>query len=76
MEFTISFTITEEEARALDALTGYSADEFIKYFYDHLGRALVPYERGLRSFLSTVREQIPQHLQRMTDTRKLWSKTT
>jgi alpha-amylase/alpha-mannosidase (GH57 family) len=56
IEFTITFSVTEEEARALDALAGYDVDQFIKAFYDHLGEAYMrPYEKGLRKFLANVR---------------------
>jgi hypothetical protein len=34
-----SFTMTESELRAFDALVGYGADGFIKVFYEHMGRA-------------------------------------
>jgi hypothetical protein len=52
----LELTISEEELRALDALAGYGADEFIKAFYKVMGEHyLRPYERGLRTFLNSVR---------------------
>ncbi len=54
MEVTIR--LTEAEAGALDALAGYSVDEFLKVFYEKMGRAyLEPYEAGLRTLFDSVR---------------------
>lgn len=47
---TVSIALTEEEACALDALAGYGVDEFLRIFYEKMGRAyLQPHEAGLRS---------------------------
>jgi hypothetical protein len=62
---TMRFTITESEARALDALAGYGDDEFIMAFYDKLGKAYMQkHEDGLRSFLKSVRDFLPHLLSR------------
>lgn len=54
--FTATFTVNEIELRALDALSGYGADSFIKAFYDFLGKAYMEdHEAGLRQFLSEIR---------------------
>lgn len=56
----ITFTVTEEEARALDALVGYGFDGFIKVFYQHMGQHYMkPHEAGLRSLFKAIREEIP-----------------
>ncbi len=56
----ITLHLTEEEARALDALFGYSIESFLKVFYEHLGRHyLEPYEKGLRSVSETCRKLSP-----------------
>ena len=58
-----SFTVDEEELRALDALAGYGDDAFIKHFYAKLGESYMrPHEAGLRKFLCSIREQVPSHL--------------
>lgn len=52
----LTLTISEEELRALDALAGYGDDAFIKAFYQVMGQSyLQPYERGLRTFLASIR---------------------
>ena len=53
-EFTL--TITEQEARALAAITGYSTDDFLKVFYQHMGSYyLQPHEKGVYSLFETLR---------------------
>lgn len=52
----ITIRLTEPEAAALDAIVGYGADEFLKVFYEHLGKGyLAPHESGLRSLFDSVR---------------------
>lgn len=57
VEVTTTFTVTESELRALDALAGYGDDAFIKMFYKDLGEHYMkPHEAGMRLFLKSVRE--------------------
>lgn len=73
IETTIALVISEEEARALVALTGYSDADFLKVFYDKLGKNyLAPHEQGLLIFFESVRRLIPPILQRTDDARKLF----
>jgi hypothetical protein len=59
VEWSCVLTISEVEIRALDALVGYGDDAFLKAFGDKLGTAYMrTHEAGLRSFFSTVREQV------------------
>jgi hypothetical protein len=52
----LTLTIDEEELLALDAIAGYGTDAFIKAFYTTMGQHyLQPHERGLRTFLESVR---------------------
>jgi len=54
MEFQM--TLSEEEVGAIDALSGYNHDQFIKIFYEFLGKSYMQkYEKGLRSFLESAR---------------------
>lgn len=54
VQVSVTFTVTEEEARALDALAGYY-QAAIDAFYKGCGKSYVqPYEAGLRSFLKTI----------------------
>jgi hypothetical protein len=66
----LTFTVTEMEARALDALVGYSDDAFLKVFYEHLGtHYMKPYEAGLRSLFKSIRESVPEYLTRANKAR-------
>lgn len=65
------FTFNEAETRALDALIGYGADEFLKVFYEHMGEAyLAPHEDGLRSMFKELKESIPLALGKLNAARK------
>lgn len=67
----LTFTVNESEARALDALAGYSDDAFIKVFYERLGEHyLKPHEKGLRSLFESIRASIPEYLKRTDQARK------
>ena len=56
---TVAFEIDEEEARALDALSGYGDEAFVKAFYEKLGQAYMrDHEQGLRRFLKTIRDVV------------------
>jgi hypothetical protein len=68
---SLTFTVSEEEARALDALVGYGADSFLKVFYQHLGESYMkPHERGLRSLFKSIRESVPSYLRRADKARE------
>lgn len=67
----ITIILDEDEARALDALAGYGDDAFIGHFYEKLGRYyLEPYEKGLRSFLVSVRQNMPSRLREIDKARQ------
>lgn len=69
------FTVTEEELRALEALAGYGDDAFIRAFYEHLGTSyLKPYEKGLRQFLTSIRDIAGPIIKRTDEARKVFSK--
>lgn len=70
----ISFVIDESEARALDALSGYGADTFIKAFYEHLGKSYMErHEAGLRKFLTSIRDVINPGLHQLDKAREFLS---
>jgi hypothetical protein len=70
-----TFTIDEEESRALDALAGYGDDAFIKAFYENLGKAYMEkHEAGLRRFLKTIRDVTNPALAAVDDARLLLKK--
>lgn len=73
-EVTLTLQLSESEARALHALTEYSTKSFLEYFYANLGRScLEPNEKGLVSLFESVRKEIPFHLSKIDETRKLWN---
>lgn len=52
---SVTICLSEEEARALDALAGYNVNEFLEVFYANMGKAyLEPHEAGLRSLFESV----------------------
>ena len=66
IEMSVRFTVTESEARALEALACYGVDEFIKTFYTSLGKAYMErHETGLRSLLNSVKKDISPVLERI-----------
>lgn len=73
VELQVHFTLTESEARALDALAGYNDETFLDFFYKNLGRYyLQPHEAGLRSLFQSIRASIPPILKRTDDARKVF----
>jgi hypothetical protein len=55
-------------------LAGYGDDAFIKVFYEKLGKSYMQaHEGGLRSFLVSIRESIPGHLDRVDEARKIFN---
>ncbi len=69
----LSLSLSEEEARALEALGGYGADAFIKRFYEFLGESYMkPHEAGLRSFLEGTKS-IAGFLTRTDDARLVFT---
>ena len=70
----IRLVITEQEARALDAMAGYGDDAFIKIFYEHLGKSYMQkHEDGLRLFLKSIRELMPLQLWRTDKAREAFN---
>ena len=68
---TVSIDLTEPEARALDAMVGYGDDAFINAFYEHLGKAYMKdHEIGLRTFLKSVRDFMPNVIRKADAARK------
>lgn len=72
----VTFTLTEDEARALDALAGYGTQVFLDTFYKHLGKHyLEPYEDGLQSLSENVGAKVGPALSRAEDMRKAIDKS-
>lgn len=68
--FTFHLIITEGEMRALDALVGYGFDEFIKVFYEKLGKAYMEsHEQHLKNLFGRINELRP-HLDMVNQHKK------
>lgn len=71
LNLEVRLIITEAEARAIEVLPSYGVDEFIKAFYEHLGKHYMErHEAGLRSFLNTVGPSVSATLRRMDAARE------
>jgi hypothetical protein len=65
VRISVTFTINEEEARALDALAGYGDQAAIDAFYKYCGsHYMKPYESGLRQFLVGIRRIVTPALEK------------
>lgn len=74
LELNVTFEVNEEEAHALDALAGYGDNAFVEAFYEKLGKAYMQkHETGLRSFLKSIRDQLPRILARARDAGKVFT---
>lgn len=73
IEGNVVLYLTEGEARALDAIVGYGADAFVKWFYANLGKHyLKPHEMAMRSFFDTCRRELPKHLSKFDEARQVF----
>ena len=72
VHYQCTLRLTEDEMRALDALTGYGFQPFVKKFYEKLGRHyLGPYEKGLQQFFDKVRTEGVRQLKVIDSARKM-----
>jgi hypothetical protein len=70
---TAIIEFNEIELRALDGLTGYSMDGFLKTFYKEMGEHyLKPHEAGLRSAFARIRSTVPEALEDIDEMRRLF----
>lgn len=66
----IQFYLTEEEARALHAITLYGYDNFIDAFFKKLGRHyLETHLSGLKSLFNGIKNQVNKDLKILEQTR-------
>lgn len=71
MEFTVVLRMTEQEARALNAITVYGIKSFLEVFYKSLGKSyLEKHEEGCKKLFATVSKELPKHFNRIDATRK------
>lgn len=57
LDIKISVELTLSEARALNQITSYNVHDFLKLFYQHLGKSyLHPHEAGVIQLFETAKE--------------------
>lgn len=62
LDASITLTLNEQEARALNAIAGYGIKPFLEVFYDKMGKHyLKPHEEGLKSLFEAARNKLPSH---------------
>lgn len=61
--FTVNFRLTEEEARALSALSAYNISDVLKVISEKISPSMVEdHKRGFISFFESVRQNISSQL--------------
>jgi hypothetical protein len=71
LNFEVVLQLTEEEARALDALAGYEINSFLQAFYTNLGESYMkPHEKGLITLFEDARNYLRPILSKMDETKK------
>lgn len=72
IEATATITFGESELRALEAMTGYGIEGFLKVFYEKCGRHYMqPHEQGLRDLFATIAKPVGQALGQVDECRKI-----
>lgn len=75
VKLELVITLDEQEAGALQALAGYGVEEFLKVFYEKMGKAyLQQYEAGLRSLFKVSFQCIPSYLDKARKAREVFDK--
>lgn len=70
-EFSIKFILTKGEAQALGALAGYNIEDFLKVFYEKLGKAyLQPHEKDLRNLFKEINANLSKEIYRIEEAEK------
>ncbi|MEE9395209.1 MAG: hypothetical protein V3W41_22180 [Planctomycetota bacterium] len=69
--FETTLVVNEVEARALDAMVGYGTKEFLRVFYEKLGKAYMEkHEKGLISLFGKIRSEMGSALCTVDKARK------
>jgi len=73
VKLSVTLELTEEEAIALNEMTKYGIDSFLKGYYKFLGKHYMrPHEQGMRSLFKTIDAELPPHLKRISEARKIF----
>lgn len=77
LDFKLTLELNETEANALNQICNYDSKDFLKVFYEHMGKSyLQPYEEGVISLFKTVKEELGNHLYKIGKIRKAISNKT
>lgn len=66
VDFSITFTLTKGEAKALEAIAGYGADAFLEVFYQLGTSYLKPYETEMRNLFSRISIELPKEISKIS----------
>lgn len=74
-KFNVQLTLSEGEARALDALVGYGGkaftEHFLPVFYEKLGKHYMrPYEKDLENLFENIRTNCKSALHKIDEAKK------
>ena len=70
IELTVTLTLSESEARAMEALTVYGVDAFLAGYYKHCGKCYMePHAQGLKTLFETIKENLPSEIKRVDKAR-------
>lgn len=76
VSYEVTVTLTEAEARALDGILGYDENDFLKVFYEKLGKAyLQQHEAGFRSLCGSFRSSVRNQLAQVDNLRRVQAAT-
>lgn len=71
IEFSVTLTLTVNEAKALDAIVGYGTDAFLEVFYPKLGKAyLQPFEKDMRTLFDKIKSDLGNEVHKIETARK------
>lgn len=71
VQFKLNLELTENEARAWDAIVGYGFDAFIKVFKEKLGSHYIsPYEADAKKMFEDTRQELGRQLHAIDEVKK------
>ncbi len=76
IELKVSIELSEIEVRALMKIAQYGANPYMEWFKTHLSKyELVGLESGVQSLFNTIRGELPKHLKKVEEARKILIQT-
>jgi len=63
VDLSINLTLSVEEAKALNEITGYGIEPFLKGYKEKLGSHYIDkHEKGMRSLFGTIKTSLPKEI--------------